>query len=70
MKKVKFIIEEIVSQEFELELDESKPLYDQIRDKYRNGEIVVEDPKLTAANVMIDEDNDNYLRADWSDLHI
>lgn len=67
MKKVKFVIEEVISQEFELELDETKPFYDQIREKYKKREIVVEDPSLTETNVLIDE-GDGLDLAGWNKM--
>ena len=57
--KVKIIIEEVISQEFEVEVNDMDKIYDEIREKYLNEEIVVENPHLTEANVLvINEDND------------
>lgn len=66
--KVKVIIEEVVSQTFEVEVDDIDSVYDQIRDMYKNGTLVVEDPTLIQANVMICDENGE--ETDWNDLHV
>lgn len=66
--KTKIIIEEIISQEFEVEVSDLNNAYKEVQQMYRDGKLVVEDPKLTQANVMIfDEDGKE---TDWSDLHV
>lgn len=66
--KVKVIIEEIISQEFEVEVDSMEESYDQVFKKYRNGELVVDSPSIVAANVMICDEDGN--ETEWVDLHI
>ena len=68
--KVKAIIEEVVSQEFEVELSSLDNAYDEIRTKYKNKQLIVEDPKLTQANVMIQDEDRTFDRGDWVDLHV
>lgn len=66
--KVKVIIEEVISQTFEVEVDDMNSAYDQVRELYKNGNLVVEEPTLTEANVMIcDSDGEE---TDWCNLHI
>lgn len=67
MKK-KVIIEEVISQTFEVELNDEESEYDQVRKLYIDGKLVVEDPSLTQANVMIYDENGE--ETDWSDLHV
>lgn len=67
MKK-KVIIEEVISQTFEVELNDEESEYDQVRKLYTDGKLVVEDPSLTQANVMICDENGE--ETDWSDLHV
>lgn len=66
--KLKVIIEEIISQEFEVEVDSMETSYDQVLQKYRNGELVVENPSINAVNVMICDKDGN--ETEWNDLHI
>lgn len=56
--KRKVIIEEVISQTFEVELNDIESEYDQIRNMYKTGKLVVYDPSLTQANVMILDEND------------
>ena len=58
----------IISQTFDVELNENESEYDQVRRMYKDGRLVIEDPSLTQANVMICDENDE--ETDWSDLHI
>ena len=67
MKK-KVIIEEVISQTFEIELNDEESEYDQVRKLYVDGKLVVEDPSLTQANIMIFDENGE--ETDWSDLHV
>lgn len=66
--KVKVIIEEIISQQFEVEVSGMKDAYKEIREKYKSGELTVEDATLTQANVMILDENGE--ETDWNDLHV
>lgn len=67
MKK-KIIIEEVISQEFEVEVTDEHNSYREIRQMYLDGKLVVENPSLTEANVMVlDEDGEE---TDWCDLHV
>lgn len=67
MKK-KIIIEEVVSQEFEIEVSEDDDIYKKVRELYKSGELVLNNSKLTEANVMVlDEDGGE---SDWVNLHV
>ena len=66
--KTKVIIEEVISQEFEVEVSSLDNAYDEVRQMYRDGKLVVDDPKLTQANVMIPDENGE--ETDWSDWHV
>ena len=66
--KVKIAIEEIITQTFEVEVSDLNKAYDEVRQMYRDGKLVVDDPKLTQANVMIPDENGE--ETDWSDLHV
>ena len=64
--KTKIIIEETITQEFEVEVsDDLEAAFDEIREKYKNGTLVVEDPNLIDAKVMILEDGE---QTDWISL--
>ena len=66
--KTKVIIEEVISQEFEVEVSDLNNAYDEVRKMYRDGKLVVDNPTLTQANVMIPDENGE--ETDWSDLHV
>lgn len=68
--KVRVVIEEIISQSFEIEVDENvDDVYEEVRKKYKNGELVVDNPTLTDASFqLIDEENDEY--SSWVGLDI
>lgn len=66
--KTKVIIEEVISQEFEIEVSSLNNAYDEVRQMYRDGKLVVDDPKLTQANVMIPDEDGN--ETEFSDLHV
>lgn len=66
--KVKATIEEVISQTFEVEVSSIENAYDEIREMYRGGKLVVENPALTEANLMITEE-DGY-EGSWSNLHV
>lgn len=68
MEKIKIIIEEVISQEFEVEVSSRENAYKEIRQMYKDAKLVVEDPKLTEANVMILDENDE--ETDWNNLHV
>lgn len=65
---VKATIEEVISQTFMVEVSSIESAYDEIRDMYRNCKLVVEDPVLIEANVMITDENNK--ESDWNNLHI
>ena len=62
------IIEEVISQEFVVDIPEGVDEYEFIREKYKDGTLVVEDSSLTQANVMICDENGE--ETDWCDLHV
>ena len=66
--KTKVIIEEVISQEFEVKVSSLDNAYDEVRKMYRDGKLVVDNPTLTQANVMIPDENGE--ETDWSDLHV
>lgn len=66
--KTKVIIEEVISQEFKVEVSSLDNAYDEVRKMYRDGKLVVDNPTLTQANVMIPDENGE--ETDWSDLHV
>lgn len=67
MRKIKFVLEEVISQTFKIEVPEGVDVYEYIREQYKNENIIINDPTLTQVNVMIhDEDGEG----DWVDLHV
>ena len=66
--KVKLTIEEVITQTFEVEVKETDDIYDQVREQYKNGTLVVNNPTLTSASVMIHDENGE--ETDWNDLHV
>lgn len=62
------IIEEVISQEFVVDIPEGANEYKFVREMYKEGKLVVEDPGLTQANVMICDENGE--ETDWIDLHV
>lgn len=66
--KVKVIIEEVISQTFEVEVTDEHNAYEEIRQKYKSGELTVDNATLTQANVMILDENGE--ETDWNDLHV
>lgn len=67
MKK-EVIIEKVISQAFEVELNDEESEYNQVRKLYVDGKLVVEDPSFTQVNVMICDENGE--GTDWIDLHV
>lgn len=67
--KVKVTIEEVITQTFEVEVSSLNKAYKEIREKYKAGEIVVENPTLIEANCMIcDERNGD--ETEWVSMHV
>jgi hypothetical protein len=66
--KVKVTIEEIISQTFEVEVSDMGKAYDEVLEKYKNGELVVESPEVHGASVMIHDEDGN--ETEWFDLHV
>lgn len=54
--KVKITIEEVIAQEFEVEVSSNEAAYDEIREMYKTGKLVVEDPTLVEANVFLPDE--------------
>lgn len=66
--KIKVTIEEVISQTFEVEVSSIENAYDEVRNKYRNYELVVDNPELIEANLTIfDEDGSP---SDFMNLHV
>lgn len=58
--KIKVTIEEVISQDFEIEvsnLGTSGDAYDEIRQMYKDGKLVLDQPRLIEASVGIPEDD-------------
>ena len=66
--KVKIAIEEIITQTFEVEVSDLNKAYDEVRQMYKDGKLVVEDPTLVEANVIIYGENGE--ETDWNNLHV
>lgn len=66
--KVKVAIEEIITQTFEVEVSDLEKAYDEVRQMYKDGKLVVEDPTLIEASVMIYDENGE--ETDWNNLHV
>ena len=66
--KAKVIIEEVISQTFEVEVSDLNNAYEEVRKMYREHKLVVEDPVLLQTNVMICDENSE--GTDWNDLHV
>ena len=65
--KVEAIIEEVISQTFEVEVSSMENAYDEIRKMYHDRKLVVENPILTEANVMIMDENGD--QTDFNSLY-
>ena len=63
---IKVTIEEVISQEFEVDVNETDDIYDQIRSMYKQGKLVVEDPTLILAQALINDGEES----DWCNLHV
>lgn len=66
--KVKAIIEEVISKEFEVEVSSLENAYDEIRKMYKDGKLILEDPCLTEANLMVVEEDGS--DGGWNNLHV
>lgn len=66
--KIKVTIEEVISQVFEVEVTDIEHAYDEVRQMYVDGKLVLEEPSLTCANVAIHEHDEDV--SDWLDLHV
>ena len=64
--KVKITIEEVISQEFEVEVSSIENAYEEIRKMYREDKIEVTDACLQSASVSIKEDGEY---GEFMDLH-
>lgn len=51
--KIKIIVEETITQEFEVEINDSEDTFDQIQTMYKNGKLVIEEPNLIDAQLTI-----------------
>jgi hypothetical protein len=66
---MKVIIEETISQEFDVEIPEDVTnKYDYVRELYKSGELVVENPGLVDAKFAIEDDYDQGDNS-WVDMH-
>ena len=65
--KVRVTIEEIISQKFEVEVSSLDNAYDEVRQMYKDGKLVLENPSLITANVLI---RDDCGEGNWRSLRI
>ena len=56
-KKFKVTIEELLSQEFEIEAPSEDELYDTVEKLYRNGKLILDNPSLIHTGVQLSEDS-------------
>lgn len=63
--KIKATIEETISQTFEVEVTDIENAYEELREMYRDGKLVVDNATLIEANVLLDGDD-----GDWVSLHV
>lgn len=64
--KRKVIIEEVISQEFEIDIDD-EDAFEKVKEMYKNETLVVDNASLTQTNVMIcDEDGEE---TDWNTIY-
>ncbi len=68
MQTIKVTIEEVISQVFEVEVTDMEHAYDEVREMYKMGELVVDDATLTCASVALHEYDEDV--TDWLDLHV
>lgn len=66
--KIKFVVEEVISQDFEVEVSSMDNAYDEIRKMYKDGEFILNDPQLTEVSIGIYEENGEI--QDFMDLHV
>ena len=60
--KVKVIIEEVISQQFEVEVSDMDHAYEEVRNMYKNGTVVLQEACVTEASVsFIDESSSTRL---------
>jgi len=65
--KRKVIIEEVISQEFEVDIDDTEDEFVKVKEMYKNGTLVVDNASLVQSNVMIcDEDGEE---TDWITIY-
>ena len=65
--KVIATIEETIVQSFEVDVSSIENAYDEIRTKYKNCELILENPTLYDAKVAIDTDEED---GDWVSLDV
>lgn len=68
MAKIKVTIEEVISQTFEINVDDVENPYDEIRKKYKNEDIILYEPCVTQVSAGVHDENDEIM--DFVDLHI
>lgn len=61
--KRKVIIEEVISKEFEIDIENDDTACEQIRKMYKKGLLVVEDPCLIQASAYVYNENNELI--DW-----
>ena len=66
--KVKIAIEEVISQEFEVEVSSLENAYEEIREKYMAGLIELNPGEVQSASLLIKDDDSS--DSDWLDLHV
>lgn len=58
MKKIKVTIEETISQEFEIEISDEQDIDEVISTKYKNAELVLDNPVLSSVCYETDDNGD------------
>lgn len=65
--KRKVIVEEVISQEFEIDIDDTEDAFAKVKEMYKNETLVVDNASLIQTNVMIcDEDGEE---TDWITIY-
>ena len=57
--KVTVVIEEVISQSFEIEVENMDDIYEVVPRKYKNGELVVDNPTLVETSFQVIDDQNN-----------
>lgn len=64
--KMKIVIEEVISQEFEVEVSSIDTAFAEIEDMYKSGKLVLDDAQLVNANAGVPDDDGNL---EWDSIY-